>query len=142
MTLTSENGPGQKRHYKLTSDLVSAEINGEFTPSLLQSQLGQLADEYALYFQKGADERWGYYATHRHETDTKYKADFTVICHRIDPILARFFPSVQIGENTVFSGNISKGRTLSVSLEAYPDTLAFGDIIFISRYFHFKVPNS
>jgi hypothetical protein len=93
VTLTSENGPGQKRHYKLTSDLVSAEISGEFTPSILQSQLRQLADEYSLYFQKGADERWGYYATRKHDINTKYKADFTVICHRADPIFARFFPS-------------------------------------------------
>ena len=138
VTLTSENGPAQKRHYKLTSDLVSAEISGEFTPSILQSQLRQLADEYALYFQKGADERWGYYATRRHEIDTKYKADFTVICHRADPILARFFPTVQIGENTVFSGNITKGRTLSLSLESYPDTLVFGGYHFYQSVFSFQ----
>jgi hypothetical protein len=138
VTLTSENGPGQKRHYKLTSDLISVEISGEFTPSILQSQLKQVAEEYALYFQKGADERWGYYATRQHEIDTKYKADFTVICHRADPILARFFPSVQIGENTVFSGNISKGRTLSLSLEAYPDTLVFGGYHFYQSVFSFQ----
>ncbi|MEN9960941.1 MAG: hypothetical protein RL045_1193, partial [Bacteroidota bacterium] len=138
VTLTSENGPGQKRHYKLTSDLVSAEISGEFTPSILQAQLRQVAEEYALYFQKGSDERWGYYATRKHEIDTKYKADFTVICHRADPILARFFPSVQIGENTVFSGNISKGRTLSLSLEAYPDTLVLGGYHFYQSVFSFQ----
>ena len=138
VTLSSEKGPGEKRHYKLTSDLVSAEISGEFTPSVLQAQLGQLADEYALYFQKGTDERWGYYATRKHEIETKYKADFTVVCHRVDPILARFFPTVQIGENTVFSGNISKGRTLSVSLEAYPDTLVFGGYQFYQSVFSFQ----
>jgi hypothetical protein len=138
VTLTSKNGPGQKRNYKLTSDLVSAEISGEFTPSLLQSQLSQLADEYALYFQKGEDERWGYYATRRHEVQTKYKADFTVICHRIDPILSRFFPSIQIGQNTVFSGNIAKGRSLSLSLEAYPDTLVFGGYHFYQSVFSFQ----
>jgi hypothetical protein len=138
VTLSSENGSNQKRHYKLTSDLVSAEINGYFTPSVLQSHLGQLANEYALYFQKGADERWGYYATKKHEVETKYKADFTVVCHRIDPILERFFPSVQIGENTVFSGNISKGRTLSVSLEAYPDTLVLGGYHFYQSVFSFQ----
>ncbi len=138
VTLTSENGPGQKRHYKLTSDLISAEISGEFTPSILQAHLRQVAEEYALYFQKGSDERWGYYATRKHEIDTKYKADFTVICHRADPILARFFPSVQIGENTVFSGNISKGRTLSLSLEAYPDTLVLGGYHFFQSVFSFQ----
>ncbi|MEN9296198.1 MAG: hypothetical protein RJA42_465 [Bacteroidota bacterium] len=138
VTLTSENGPGQKRHYKLTSDLISAEISGEFTPSILQAHLRQVAEEYALYFQKGSDERWGYYATRKHEIDTKYKADFTVICHRADPILARFFPSVQIGENTVFSGNISKGRTLSLSLEAYPDTLVLGGYHFYQSVFSFQ----
>lgn len=138
VTLSSQNGPNQKRHYKLTSDLISAEISGDFTPSILQSQLGQLASEYALYFQKGADERWGYYATRKHEIETKYKADFTVVCHRVDPILARFFPSVQIGENTVFSGNISKGRTLSLSLEAYPDTLVFGGYHFYQSVFSFQ----
>ena len=138
VTLTSSKGPGQKRHYKLTSDLVSAEITGEFTPSILQSQLRQLADEYVLYFQKGSDERWGYYATHRHEIDTKYKADFTVICHKADPILARFFPTVQIGENTVFSGNITKGRTLSLSLESYPDTLVLGGYHFYQSVFSFQ----
>ena len=138
VTLSSQNGPNQKRHYKLTSDLVSAEISGDFTPSILLSQLGQLASEYALYFQKGSDERWGYYATHKHDIETKYKADFTVVCHRVDPILARFFPSVQIGENTVFSGNISKGRTLSLSLEAYPDTLVFGGYHFYQSVFSFQ----
>lgn len=138
VTITSQKGIGQQRAYKLNSDLISAEITGQFTPSVLQANLKQLAGEYGLYFQKGADERWGYYATRKHEVDTKYKADFTIICHRVNPILARFFPSLKVGENTVFSGNISKGRTLSVSLEAYPDTLVLGGYHFYQSVFSFQ----
>ena len=123
------------RHYQLNSDLISIDINGNFIPSNLQKDLVQVWDEYAVYFLKTSTERQQYYSARTYDTERKYQADFTIICHQAAPILSRFYPSLGIGKNTVFSGNITKGRTLALSLESYPDTLVFGGYRFYQSVF-------
>jgi hypothetical protein len=130
----NENNVGF-RQYRLNSDLISVELNGEFKPTKMKSELGQLVDEYFLYFNKKEDERTAYYSKRKYDINDKYFADFTIICHQAQPILSRFYPSIGIGRNTIFTGNVSKGRTYSVSLESYPDTLVFGGYKFYQSVF-------
>ena len=138
VTFNAENRSGSKRHYVLNSPFVSVEVNGEFVPSQMQAELLQLWEEYQLYFQKNDMERKAYYAGKMHDTDNKYGADFTIICHDVSPLLKRFYPSLGVGHNTVFSGNVSKGRSFQVSLEAYPDTLIMGGYKFYQSVFSFQ----
>ncbi|MFM6937843.1 MAG: hypothetical protein ACKOXH_09205, partial [Aquirufa sp.] len=126
------------RHYQLNSDLISVDMKGDFIPSRMQGDLQQVWQEYALFFQKPENERQKYYASRTYDTERKYQADFTIICHQAAPILSRFYPSLGIGKNTVFSGNISKGRTLALSLESYPDTLVLGGYKFYQSIFSFQ----
>ena len=138
VTFNAENRSGSKRHYVLNSPFISVEVNGEFVPSQMQAELLQLWEEYQLYFQKNDMERKAYYAGKMHDTDNKYGADFTIICHDVSPLLKRFYPSLGVGHNTVFSGNVSKGRSFQVSLEAYPDTLIMGGYKFYQSVFSFQ----
>ena len=130
----NENNVGF-RQYRLNSDLISVELNGDFKPTKMKAELGQLADEYLLYFNKKEDERTAYYNKRKYDINDKYFADFTIICHQAQPILSRFYPSIGVGRNTIFTGNVSKGRTYSVSLESYPDTLVFGGYKFYQSVF-------
>lgn len=123
------------RSYKLNSDLISFEMDGTFFPTKMQTELGQLWDEYVMYFSKNESDRLAYYASKKYDVTNKYQADFTVICHQAAPILKRFFPSIGIGKGTVFTGNITKGRTYSVRFESYPDTLIFGGYKFYQSVF-------
>jgi hypothetical protein len=129
---------GVKKKYQVRSPFVSIEAVGDFVPTRMQVELAQLWDEYKLYFTKNEAERNRYYATKIHAIEQKYSADFTVICHHIGPLMDRFFPTVDIGRNTVLSGSISKGRSFSMSLEAYPDTLIFGGYKFYQSVFSFQ----
>ncbi len=138
VSFNSDVRAGAKKHYALNTPYVSVEVNGDFVPSRMQSQLLQLWDEYQLYFQKNELERNAYYATKIHDTDSRYGADFTIVCHNAAPLLSRFFPSLGVAHNTVFSGNITKGRSFQVSLEAYPDTLVLGGYSFYQSVFSFQ----
>ncbi|MHA8052819.1 translocation/assembly module TamB domain-containing protein [Aquirufa sp. Wall-65K1] len=129
---------GPKRHYRLNSDLISVEAEGDFVPSQLQKDLSQLWEEYTLYFTKNEAERAAYYAAKSHETNRKYVSDFTVICHDAKPILTRWFPTIDLAKNTVFSGSVNKGRSVSLSLESYPDTLVLGGYKFYQSIFSFQ----
>jgi hypothetical protein len=129
---------GSKKKYQLRSPFVSVELNGDFIPTRMQGELAQLWDEYRLYFFKNESERTRYYASKVHAVEQKYSADFTVICHHIGPLMERFYPSLDVARNTVFSGNITKGRSLSMSVEAYPDTLIFGGYKFYQSVFSFQ----
>ncbi|WP_395766959.1 translocation/assembly module TamB domain-containing protein [Aquirufa sp.] len=138
VTFNSEVRAESKRHYVLNSPFVSVEINGDFVPSNMQSELVQLWQEYLLYFQKNEQDRKSYYAQKNHATDNKYGAEFTIVCHDAGPLLKRFYPSLGVAKNTVFSGNIAKGRSFQLSLEAYPDTLVMGGYTFYQSVFSFQ----
>ena len=138
VTFNADFRAGAKRHYVLNSPFVSVEVNGDFVPSRMQTELGQLWEEYQLYFQKNELERNAYYAKKVHDTDSRYGADFTIVCHDAAPLLKRFYPSLGVAHNTVFSGNITKGRSFQVSLEAYPDTLVLGGYKFYQSVFSFQ----
>lgn len=138
VTFNAEQRAGSKRHYMLNTPFVTVEVNGEFVPSYLQKELVQLWDEYLLYFQKNESERNAYYAQKIHATDLKYGADFTIVCHDAAPLLKRFYPSLGVAKNTVFSGNVTKARSFQLSLEAYPDTLVLGGYKFYQSVFSFQ----
>jgi hypothetical protein len=138
VTFNSEVRAESKRHYVLNSPFVSVEVNGDFVPSNMQSELVQLWEEYLLYFQKNEQDRKTYYAQKNHATDNKYGADFTIVCHDAGPLFKRFYPSLGVAKNTVFSGNVAKGRSFQLSLEAYPDTLVMGGYTFYQSVFSFQ----
>lgn len=134
----SADTKGLVKKYQIRSPFVSVELTGDFVPTRMQGELVQLWDEYRLYFLKNELERNRYYASKVHAIEQKYSADFTVICHQIGPLMNRFFPSIDLGRNTVFSGNITKGRNFSLSVEAYPDTLVLGGYKFYQSVFSFQ----
>ncbi|MHA8051085.1 translocation/assembly module TamB domain-containing protein [Aquirufa sp. ROCK-SH2] len=138
LSFNSDISRKNKKRYKLNSDLVSIDVEGDFLPNQLKSDLLQLWGEYGNYFKKNDAERALFYAQKNAENSDKYHADFTIICHHLSPILARWFPSIDLAKNTVFSGNIMKGRALNLSLEAYPDTLVFGGYKFYQSIFSFQ----
>lgn len=127
-----------KKRYKLNSDLVSVDVDGDFLPNQLKNDLLQLWDEYGNYFKKNDAERALFYSQKKSDITDKYNADFTIICHHLSPFLDRCFPSINVAKNTVFSGNIIKGRALNLSLEAYPDTLILGGYKFYQSIFSFQ----
>jgi hypothetical protein len=126
LSFNSDLSQKNKKRYKLTSDLISMDVEGDFTPTRMKLDVIQLWEEYVNYFKKNDSERNKFYQNKFSDNSSKYHADFTVVCHHLSPILMRWFPSVDIGRNTVFSGNITKGRALNLSIESYPDTLIFG----------------
>ena len=138
VTFTSQKDATNRRHYRLNSPLVTVEVDGDFVPSQIQAALPQLLSEYRDYFTKNEAQRRTYYATKLHDAASRYAADFTVICHNAAPLLARFYPTLGVGLNTVFSGNITKGRSYSLSVESYPDTLKVGDYTFYQSIFSFQ----
>ncbi|MHA8065771.1 translocation/assembly module TamB domain-containing protein [Aquirufa sp. ROCK2-A2] len=138
LSFTSDISQATQKRYKINSDLVSVDLEGNFLPNQLKSDLLQLWDEYGNYFKKNDAERALYYQNKIAENTNRYQADFTVIGHHLSPLLTRWFPSVDIGKNTVFSGNINKGRALNVSLESYPDTLVFGGYRFYQSILSFQ----
>jgi hypothetical protein len=106
VSFNSDVRSGGKRHYSLNSPYVSVEVNGDFVPSRMQNELLQLWDEYQLYFQKNEQERNLYYASKTHDTESRYGADFTIVCHDAAPLLSRF-SLPWVWHITLFSPGIS-----------------------------------
>lgn len=128
----SETG---KRKYHFNSDIVSAQLDGTFVPSKLIGDLQQFTKEISLYFKQNQLERLAYYAESKPNAFQKYNADFTLTLHEPQPILNRWFPTMQMSKNTVLFGVVNSARAFNVSLEAYPDTLVFGAYKFYQTIF-------
>ena len=124
-----------KKSYKLNSDILSAELSGTFTPSVLQGNFSQLVNELSLYFKPNQLERLAYYAETKAVIGQKYQSDFAVTFHEPKPLLSRWFPSIEMSKNTVFFGSINSARSFQFSLESYPDTLVFGNYKFYQSIF-------
>jgi hypothetical protein len=138
LSFNANLGQLTKKRYQLSSDLLSVDVEGDFLPNHLKTDLLQLWDEYGNYFKKNDSERAKYYVNKSGDNAQKYQADFTINARHLQPIFDRWFPSVNIGKNTVFSGNVSKGRALNLSLESYPDTLVFGGYRFYQSILSFQ----
>ena len=89
LSFNSDISRKNKKRYKLNSDLVSIDVEGDFLPNQLKSDLLQLWGEYGNYFKKNDAERALFYAQKNAEDSDKYHAEFTIICHQLSPILAR-----------------------------------------------------
>ncbi len=124
-----------KKTYKINSDLLSAELTGSFTPSVLQQNFNQLVQELALYFKPNQLERLAYYVENKPLVGQKYQSEFSLTFHEPKPILSRWFPSIEMSKNTVFFGSLNSARSFQFSLESYPDTLVFGNYKFYQSIF-------
>lgn len=128
----------QQRRYRLQSDVLSADLEGDFVPSQLLRDLDQLWDEYLLYFESTAAERQFYYTQKSHDLDSKYHADFKVVAHHPAALLSRWMPSAHLSPNTTIAGSVMKGRSYNLSLDAYPDTLVLGAYRFYQTILSFQ----
>ncbi len=124
-----------KKSYKLNSDLLSAELSGSFTPSVLRQNFSQLVQELGLYFKPNQLERLAYYVENKPIVGQKYQSEFAVTFHEPKPLLSRWFPSIEMSKNTVFFGSMNSARSFQFSLESYPDTLVFGNYKFYQSIF-------
>ncbi len=124
LTLTTgiENGLYQ---LSLSSDVVSAEIAGDFIPTQAVADIKKLLEEYRLFFAGNESDRSAYYANKSvsDSVDRRYKIDYNLKTGDMTGLMDFLAPDVYISEGTSLSGFLQMDNTSLVMVEGKADTL-------------------
>ncbi|MFN7703533.1 MAG: translocation/assembly module TamB domain-containing protein [Chryseotalea sp.] len=99
---------------KLTSDLVSAEVKGDFFYSDLLADVQEMVKEFRLNIINDKKQTFAYYSTNKN-SGKNYKADFTMWLHNVKPLAAVLNEDFSISPNVKLEGNFSNGITTAFS---------------------------
>ncbi|MBW8050108.1 MAG: hypothetical protein FVQ77_07175 [Cytophagales bacterium] len=136
------------RSLQLTSNLMNANISGDFEFSQLTLDLKRLWNEYKLHFENNDSLITSYYAdkkivmnSSRDEagkrrpnwaslpclvsTKEKYNLDFSLHIKDINPLLSIFYPELYISRNSAMEGYFTHGKTAILAFNIKIDTLLF-----------------
>ncbi|MCZ8354257.1 MAG: translocation/assembly module TamB domain-containing protein [Cyclobacteriaceae bacterium] len=109
---------------KLSSDLVSAEVKGDFFYSDLIADVQELVKEFRLNIINDKKETFAYYSANKN-SGKNYKADFTVWLHNLKPLAAVLNEDFSISPKVKLEGNFSNGITTAFSAFAHIPQLRY-----------------
>ncbi|MCH8317383.1 MAG: translocation/assembly module TamB domain-containing protein, partial [Bacteroidetes bacterium] len=113
------------RSLKLISNLMDANISGDFEFSQLTMDLKRLWNEYKLHFENNDSLITSYYADKKIVMNEKYNLDFSLRIKDINPLLSIFYPELYISRNSEMEGYFTHGKTAILAFNIKIDTLLF-----------------
>lgn len=120
------------RLLKVDSDLLRAELRGDFLPNQTVKDLTALANEYALYFTSDMATRQAYYDKKlirlRTAAPDRYDIQYRIALRNIQPLLDFALPAVRIAARTTAEGRFSVDRAALLTATVRTDSLRVGDV--------------
>lgn len=127
----------QNHHLRLRSNLVDADLTGNFFYSSLFQDLQRLSYEFQLNVRNNKQELEAYYAT-KTKTDQEYAADFTIDLKDINPIFELTGVNLQVSKESHLEGDFSNGFTSRLQAYIQTDTVTFQGKTFIDNEVEFS----
>lgn len=118
--------PVERRTIQVISDVLEAEIDGQYRLTQVAEDLPQLLAEYRDYFLENTADRRAYYARKALQPQRRYGFHYAVQLKNANPILAFFYPDGYLARNTRLAGDFRVGNTSVLSLEVKSDTVGAG----------------
>jgi len=120
-----------ERTIQIQSDVLTANLNGDFVLSEAGDDLNRLLKEYRLYFIGDEAERDAYYAK-KAETVTPrlYTINYEVDGHDLTPLLEFLRPNSYVSPKSHAEGVLRMGNTALITLNARADSIRVDDAHF------------
>lgn len=112
---------------QINSEIVDANISGNFVPSQAISDISQLFKEYKLFFEGNEGDRNAYYAEKViPDSIQSYKIDYNITTGDMQSLMDFVSPEVFVSKGTCLTGFLQMDRTSVVMMEGKADTLKWG----------------
>lgn len=114
------------RTIRLRSNLVDADIFGQFSLVSIAKDLGVFVEELQLALENSEEKIERYYLAKSKEEKPYYRMDFEFKLKDVNPIVQLFEPFVFVGFDTKLDGNFTNGYTSILSFGLEPEALRYG----------------
>ncbi len=112
---------------EISSEIVSAEVSGNFVPSQAVADIAELLREYKLFFAGNESDRTSYYESKVvSDTINRYRIDYALTAGDLTSLTDFLAPEVFISAGTAISGFLQMDNTSLVMIEGKADTLKWG----------------
>jgi hypothetical protein len=115
--------PVERRSIQLISDVLDAQIDGQYRLTQVAEDLPELLTEYRDYFIENTLNRTAYYARKSAQPPSRYGLRYDVHLKHPEPFLAFFYPEGYLSHGARLSGEFTMGNTAVLSAELLADTL-------------------
>lgn len=122
----------EKRIVLLNTNLLNANITGEFDLTELYYSMKELIIEYQLSLKNDSKELEDYYKNKKH-TIEDYFVNYNINIKDLNPLLKVFAPDIYVSSASKISGNITGGYTSIISLDTKLDSLSIKDNLFLDN---------
>lgn len=127
LIVTAKNEAGT---YSLNvdSEIVNAQVSGNFVPTAAIRDITRLMNEYRLFFAGNESDRNAYYASKvlADSVLSKYKIDYSVVTGDMQSLMDFVAPDIYLSKGTTLSGFLQMDNTSLVMAEGKSDTLKMG----------------
>jgi hypothetical protein len=118
--------PVERRSIQVISDVLDAQIDGQYRLTQVAEDLPQLIREYRDYFLENTLNRETYYLRKAQLPLRLYGLRYAVLLKNANPILAFFYPDGYLSRDTRLAGEFRVGNTAVLSMEVQADTIGSG----------------
>lgn len=123
---------GERRILKLESEFLTAQMDGDFLPTIAYKDISSILEEYKLYFFENEASRSEYYAKKPVKPALSgYQIDYAVETRNLSRFLAFLSPDVHLSRGARAEGVFKMDNTAFLTLDAIADTVRYGTNEFV-----------
>lgn len=113
------------RSIEITSDVVSASINGNFKPTIIAHDFTEFAQEVTNSIADDSLDVERYYKNKTEHQEIPYHVSYDIELHDINAFLNIYTPGLYISGESVIKGRFNSGPTKILRSRAYIDTMYY-----------------
>lgn len=129
----SSDKVGVERFIRINSDLLTADLKGNFQVTQTLEDLQRLVKEYRLNFAGDAAGTAAYYRRKINLTSPPYEIQYNILLKNSQPLWAFLYPGLYFSPNTRLDGRFTVDRTSLLTLNGQVDTLKLDNYSFYSN---------
>lgn len=122
---------GEERNLSVKTNLVSAEINGNYLVSNFTKDIQTLVREIRLNIQNDRQEITNYYQQ-KNDRPKSYHSDFKITIHDASPISELFNQQLTFSSESVLEGTFTSGYTSILQAYAFFDSVKYNKSLFLN----------
>jgi hypothetical protein len=121
----SVNKEGSNRTIDLNSDILDADMTGNFSITELVSDANTLFDEFKLFYSHDKKQIASYYSAKPKTIRRNYKSEFTFNLKNVNNLIDLYYPGIYIAQKTLVKGEFASGKTSRFELYSSVDSMFY-----------------